>query len=165
MTENLYIKLDNLDDAYSKFSSDTNRVLNEELGVSINNMAKSVDRKNNINLNIEVDDCNKEKQDELAGDIKKYFSREKMEIDLTIKRIWIIASLLFVFGAGLIAVIATINMSFVLYTIVEICAWVFLWECVDLLCFQIPINRLRERRYEKLIKMKISFTSINDKKI
>ena len=24
----------------------------------------------------EIDDCNKEKQDELAGDIKKYFSRE-----------------------------------------------------------------------------------------
>lgn len=158
MKEEISVKLETLEDAYSRFSTSNNRALDDELSSTIINMSKSVDRKSEIQLNMHIEGgCDDNDKAKLKKDIKNHFSREKNEIDVTIKRIVIIASLLFVFGAGLIAMLATISMGFVLYTIVEICSWVFLWECVDLICFQISINRLKLKNYNRLIKMEINF--------
>lgn len=158
-TEKIQVQLDRLDDAYSIYSVESNEELKTEFATHIINQANDLKRDSNIEINISLaEKCSREQKDNLKQTIKKHFQREVEEVkDEQIK---------FVLTACIMLIIGTLiglmyhffdGKVFVFELMFEVGAWVFIWETVHILGFQIPEMRFKNRITKRLARAEINF--------
>ena len=158
-THKLQVQLDKLDDAYSIYSVDSNMELKTEFVTHIINQANDIKRDANIEINISLaEKCGREQKDNLKQTIKKHFQREVEEVkDEQIKFVLTACIMLFIgISIGLIYHFFD-GKVFVFELMFEVGAWVFIWETVHILGFQIPEMRFKNRITKRLARAEINF--------
>ena len=144
----LHIEINDSSEVLSNFTEDSKPIINSEFANFLHNSVKDISVKDNIT--IEIVSKNKEKSDNITSAIKNYYYNEFIESERKLK-INLIFSLI-TFLVGTFALALTMVNSFtipkVVNGVIDIFAWVFLWEAVDLFFF-----RRHELRYEQYRQM------------
>lgn len=165
--ENISIKLNNISEAYSRFSTPNHVTMDSDLDDHIKNSIQSKKGKVQFSLNVELQENATEKEKEqFCKMVHNHFAYSESDVSRDIKWMFGISAVLFIIGALMImclTIMQNYNVSFIIYTIVEIFAWVFVWECVDILFFQFPLKYFRLKRLSYLKNIPIVFISHDNK--
>lgn len=158
-TDKIYLKLNKISDAYSDYSTEEHITIKEEFHEHIMNLADDKSVKNDVEINIHLNTpASIDEKATLVSAIKSYNKYKVRDITNTIKLYFMIAGLLLLAGVGLsliyfFAPITNIIVEFFL----EIGTWVFIWELVDIVSFQIPSIKFKAYLNTRIIKSKIKF--------
>lgn len=150
------LHLSEINNAYSTFSDLKNDVvvLDDAFINYIEESAKENVKKDEIELHLNVDEKVDEKSKEKFSEVfKKHYRHEQEENAKTIKRLNIISFSLLGIGAIIIVLLHflfSLNVPYIVTTILEICAWVFVWEFVDTFFFKKFGYKIKKMFYNKL---------------
>lgn len=155
---NMTVKDDS--DFLSVFSQSDTPVISTEVAEFIENSTDSILPKEQLTLRIHSS-CIDDKEKELyQKGIKQYYSEKRIANARELKRNNIIVLLLTVAGILVLAfafLFEDKTGSLVWSEVIDIVAWVFLWEAVDISAFGNRGLRLKNARYLSYLSMKIEY--------
>ena len=140
----------------SAYSTNDTAIINTEVAEFIENNTHSIPPNQRLTLRIHSDCIDEnEKLDYQAG-IKKYYA-EKHLASKNEYRFNLFAVLLLTL-AGIATLILAFNVEHHIWSeVIDIAAWVFLWEAVDIGVFKNRQTNINRRRYLSYISMNIEF--------
>ena len=148
------------EEVLSPFCYDDKDIIKEEFASHLDNIIKSVPPKQKINLTIKCENLNKNEKDQINGAIKNYYKNKIADSQLRLKNAYLVFAIcvvLSILALGLLFVVHYFNATFILIEVVDILAWVFVWEGADILIFQQGIIRMEKARFTALYNSKINF--------
>ena len=149
------IKIDSKEQLYSAYSFSGDK-LNSEFGDYVFEKAKNVPFKDDITIRIHSNDSID--ADEVNRALKSHYRAEYREAKKSVGRMTLIACIMTVLG--IIALTALILMNrftdnFYINSIIEIAAWVFVWEAVDYFFLQRPVEKAKCVLIQRIYMSKI----------
>lgn len=159
--DKIYLKLNETSQAYSQFSTDENPSLNPEFADLIANLSDDNSTKNDVEINIHLEKpVSLEEKQYLSSTIKRHFKHHLNDINNEKNRMW--ATTIFLMLASVISIllyhfVVPIVESFLLELILEIAAWVFVWEFLYALFFEITKVNFKAHLTKRIIKADIKF--------
>lgn len=148
------------DDFLSPYANGDNLVISEEMAGYLKNATEAIPVKNNLHFKIKCVDVNENNKANFQKSIKNYYTNRFYEVERKLKSNLISVILTFLIALMFLGVWAVLN-YFKIYEfvtlIIEIVAWVFMWECVDLLFFNRASLRHKKHKILQLLNAKISF--------
>lgn len=116
--------------------------------------------KESLTVRIYSDCIDDEEKKVYAEAIREHFFGQHLQNARRLKRNAVSAVLLFLCGAvllGLMAILMTYSVSDILVEIVDIFAWVFIWEAVDIFCLERELLRMKQERYLRFMNCKVEY--------
>lgn len=150
------VKVEHSEQVFSKYSYDNKDILNKELSEYLWDNAKLVPSHKNLQIKF-FSKCALDKT-EVASAIKSHYKREMIETKDEIRKANKFSLITIIFGIISLAILFVLYKKFDNYfivTILDITAWVFVWEAVDVFFLRCPELKQRYRRYNKLYSSKI----------
>lgn len=151
----------------SVFSQSDTPVISTEVAEFIENSTNSILPKEQLTLRIHSD-CIDDTEKELYKEgIKEYYSEKSIVNSRELKRNNIISFLLTLAGVLVLAVqlLFEYRLSSLIWSeVIDIVAWVFLWEAVDISAFGNRSLRFKSKRYLSYLSMKIEYVEITKNK-
>ncbi len=149
----------------SPFSNNDTPIISEDVSSFLENSAKSIPHKQTFTLKV-YSDCIDEKEQILYDKgIKKYYSDRAIATKRELHRnIWI-AAILAIMGIITLAVAQSVEFRFnsvIWAETIDIAAWVFLWESVDIAAFKMRGLQLDYHRYFAFCNMRIEFLPLGN---
>lgn len=132
------IKISSREQIFSSYSYSGDK-LNAEFSDFVYGKAKRAPINEELSLKIYTDQSIK--ADEVEKTVKSHYSNEYRETLQDLKRVTTISLIMTLFGVLTLTVLVLLNYfwnNFYVSTIVEIAAWVFVWEAVDYFFLQRP---------------------------
>lgn len=149
-------------DFLSVFSTGDTPVISSEVAEFLENSTHSVLPKEQLTLRIHSNCIDDNEKEEYRKAVKEYYTERYIANMRELKRNFIIALLLAVGGAITLAAAFFIERQTgsVFWTeVVDIIAWVFLWEAVDISAFKNRELRVKRSRYLSFLSMNIEYFS------
>lgn len=150
------VKVDHSEQVFSKYSYDNKDILNKELSEYLWDNAKLVPAHKDLQLKF-FTKCRLDRT-EVSSAIKSHYKREMIEAKDEIKKANLLSFVCIVLGIISLAVLLAFYKLFDNYfivTILDITAWVFVWEAVDVYFIRRPELLQRYKRLNKLYSAKI----------
>ena len=159
------VKLENIHDGYLPYSSDSNTELTEEFANHILNLTNDNPNKGALDIIVELENpATQNEKAHFTRSLKKYFSNSISETSKKQRHYLLIAGIMLTVGimlsASMLFALSFMGESIwtsLLEVFLEVSAWVFLWEAVDIACFKIPTIRFESRHNKRLLKSNIYF--------
>ena len=151
---NMTIKND--DDFLSVYSTNETPVIATEVAEFIENSTYSLHASDPLTLRIYSDCIDDQEKIDYRGAIKEYYAYKYLVNQKELKRNGIIILLLTIAGIITLAFAFRID-SNIWSEVVDIAAWVFLWEAVDIGVFRNRDLRLKRKRYLSYMSMKLEY--------
>lgn len=154
------IKIKDKSEVLSPFVIDGQEIINAEFANLIDNTVKSIPPTQSINININCDKLTDSDKTSFALAIKNYYknstldSQRKMDNNTKILILMLVFSIISLVALFLVNFF---NVNWIIIEIVDIIAWVFTWESIDLLVFQRSMQRYEKLRYLALYNCHITF--------
>ncbi|MCD8373354.1 MAG: hypothetical protein LUD27_08665 [Clostridia bacterium] len=149
-------------DFLSPYSSSSNSVINSEVAEFIDTSVRPLKADERVRLEIHSDEITADEQKVYTSAIHSYYAEQYKSNSLERRRLLILAIAMAVIGV--IALAAAITLIAcereIIGDVVEIVAWVFLWETVDILCFQRSLLRAKQMRCLALADCPIDYLSL-----
>ena len=145
--ETINIKAENKAAIFSDYNYDSNEVLNSNLEAFLVEKAKSIPPKSNLRVKIFTDDCVDENEVKVA--YKNKFKGNFEELEQELRRNMLFALTMLILGVlfiGFLILEMHFLNNYILSTILEIAAWVFIWEAVD--SFFLERSVIKRKRYQ-----------------
>ncbi|MDO4507930.1 MAG: hypothetical protein Q4B65_00860 [Candidatus Saccharibacteria bacterium] len=140
----------------SKFSTHKTSVISPEVADFLENSAQRFSPKQRLHLQIEGDCVSENEKESYALAIKEYFSDEMAAIGRELRHYNMVAAILMAIGIVILA--ASIIFPERLWAaVLDIIAWVFIWEAVDIIAFRKRELRIRKFRCRAFVNMKIEY--------
>lgn len=162
-----YVDMQVLDDAtfLSPFSKKDSPLISQDVANFLENSVQKVKPKEELVLRVYSDCIDDTEKGVYNKAIINYYSESLVSVTKEHKRNKIIALLLFLLG------VITIGISIyvgkfgreIWMEAIDIVAWVFCWEAVDVFVFKNRSLGLSIKRYETLSKVKIEFYPLTEK--
>lgn len=163
---NMTVKDDS--DFLSVFSQSDTPVISTEVAEFIENSTNSILPKEQLTLRIHSD-CIDDAEKELYKEgIKEYYTEKRIANSRELKRNNIITVLLTIAGISVLALqlfLEYITNNLLWTEVIDIVAWVFLWEAVDISAFGNRSLRLKNKRYLSYLSMKTEYVDITKNRI
>ncbi len=144
----------------SQFSTDNEEVISEEVATYIENSAFPISPKDPIHIKISSDKIGGEKQDRYIKAINNYYFNKLCDLYRELKNNSIISLVLAVAGVLVLIgqfLLASVLDSLIVIEIINIMAWVFLWEACDQFFIERRKLKLKIFRYINIMNAKLSF--------
>ena len=144
----------------SPFYYDEKEVINVEFAGMLDNIASTVPIKKGIHLSLNCDDIIEEDKERYSKAIKNYYENKMLDARLRLKNngnlilITLILALVSLTGLFLVNFF---QLSWIIIEVVDIVAWVFVWEVVDSFVFQRTLIRYDYYRAKSLYESKITY--------
>ncbi len=160
---NLRVKND--DNFLSPYSTDENGALSGEVSEFIEHSLMEVHHNERIHFKIHGDTIDEKEQKEYVNAIHSHYESCYKETILSKRRLMKISLIM-----AFIAILTLSAMIFlevsgmtnaVLVEVIDIIAWVFMWEAVDIFFLRCAVLRQKERRYLCLLESVIEFLPLN----
>ena len=149
------VKIDTKEQLYSAYSYSGDK-LNGEFGEYVFEKAKGVPIKDDITIRIHSeDDIDAE---EVNRALKSHYRAEYKEAKKSVSRTTLISVIMTVLGIIALTALILINRftdNFYITSIVEIAAWVFVWEAVDYFFLQRPAEKAKCVLIQRIYMSKI----------
>ncbi|MCD8040932.1 MAG: hypothetical protein LUF82_05385 [Clostridia bacterium] len=135
-------------DFLSPYSTSSNSVINGEVAEFIDTSVRPLKADEHVRLEIHSNEITADEQKIYTAAIHSYYAEQYKSNATERKRLIILAIVMAVIGVvALAAAIALLAYGQeIVGDVVEIIAWVFLWETVDILCFQLSLLRAKQMR-------------------
>ena len=153
----------NDDDFLSVYSTNEIPVIATEVAEFIENNTSSLHASDPLTLRIYSNCIDESEQKDYREAIKEYYTDKYIVNEKELKRNRIIIFLLMIAGVITLALAFRIN-SNIWSEVVDIAAWVFLWEAVDIGTFKNRELRLKRKRYLAYMSMKVEFELLDARK-
>lgn len=147
----------------SVFSASNNPVISNDVAEFIENNTHFIRANEQLSLNIKSNCIDETEQKVYKDAIKEYFTEKYRANERELKVQNKIALLLAFLGVLILVLAVFLNyrMSSVIWSeVVDIAAWVFLWEAVDIKFFKTRELSLKRKRYIALIDMEINYEKL-----
>ena len=153
------INIDKEEDILSSFNTDK-PIISSSLAEFINNQLRPMVIKNGIHINFNCSEVVKVEEDKYKEAIRNYYNHDLIDKNREISRNKIISIVMGIVGT----IILTLSIVFSFFenlvifaSIIDIIAWVFLWEAVDLYVLQRPKIEMEELRDYEMANALITF--------
>ena len=159
---NMTVKND--DGFLSQYSEDRTPMISEDVSTFIENSVSGLVPSESLTLRIHSDCIDDEEKAEYKNAIKEYYTKRDVSDKRELRRNTLIALLLA--AAGIIALFAAIIVEIqtdspIWTEVVDIIAWVLIWEAVDIMVFRNRELRVNCLRYLAFISMKVEYYGIS----
>ena len=151
-------------DFLSPFSGGRSAVISEDVADFLENATRTILPREDLNLRIESGCIDEEEKERYSSAIKEYYSEKFRANEKEYKFNNFLALSLAILGVIVLSLAIFLSnglSSLVWSEVVDIVAWVFLWEAVDVKCFRMREMSLKRKRYAAFINMKIDFIDVN----
>jgi uncharacterized protein (TIGR04206 family) len=153
-------------DFLSVFSESQTPVISFSVADFLENTTRSLSSKEQITLRVKSDCVDKEEREIYPKAIKEYYAEKYVANEKELVRYKITAMILAILGVLTLAVAIFISEKFgspLWSEVIDIVAWVLLWEAVDIMAFRSRNQRLLRWRYLAFIDMKVEFYNTDKK--
>ncbi len=165
-SEIINIKVTDKEQLISNFSYDENDKINKDLSEFIVAKSKRVHISKDIKLNFYTNEHID--KNEIQSTIKNHFHEEYLESKSELKRLNIFIITMLILGVLTFAILVALynrNFSnFYFEMILEIAAWVFIWESVDATFLQRPKIRRKNIQMQKLSSAQVEVVNNKNSK-
>lgn len=143
----------------SPFSKDKVPVISPDVATFIENRTSSVLPKEKLVLNIHGKSISKTESNVYKTAIEEYYTQKYVQNERDIRRNNIFSLVLALFGIITLVVLGVFEpmLNFIWKEVLDIVAWVFLWESADICFLQNSLLRHKRRKYLSFITMEIDF--------
>ncbi len=156
------MRINNDEDFLSNFSSTKTSIINSDVAEFIENSCRAILPKEQLTLRIECNNLDNNTKNKYAQAIKEYYKERFRENEREFKFLNVAFFILAITGILILSFSIFINYKFdsVIWSeVIDIVAWVFLWEAVDIKFFKMRQMRLQRKRYLSFINMKVMFVN------
>ncbi len=146
----------------SPYSQKGSPIISEDVALFLENSTHSVPAKKALALQIHSDCIDAQEQIIYKKAIKTYYSNELASTSRELKKSYIIAAILAIIGILVLTAAQIIGYylgSVIWAEVIDIAAWVFLWEAVDIFVFRTRSLKNDKKRYSAFVNIKIEYTS------
>lgn len=156
------ITISNHENILSPYSPDNKEIIDSSIADIINNSIKGTNYKKDVHLRITCNKYPPEKENLYKNAIINYYVNEfsdkerKLKNNLTIA---LITFILTIIGFIALVIVNNLDLYWAIIEFVDIVAWVFGWETVDLIFFQRQLIKNEQRIDLKIIFATITFQS------
>jgi hypothetical protein len=142
----------------SEFSVNDTPVINRELAELIENSTPSIRKKETLTLKIKSGCIDEEEKKLYSRAIKQYYTERYMGGKIELMRDYIIAGILAVVGM-LVLILAFFveDHSTIWSEVIDIVAWVFIWEAVYIAFLETRRQKQSNRKYIAYVSMNIEY--------
>lgn len=150
-------------DFLSVFSQSDTPVISTEVAEFIENSAESILPKEELTLRIHSNCIDDHEKELYQKGIKEYYREKMVSNSRELKRNNFFAMILTVVGVFILVLALLLEGktdNLVWPEVIDIAAWVFLWEAVDVSAFENRSLRLKNRRYRSFLSMKVEYIEI-----
>ncbi len=157
---NMTVKND--DDFLSVFSENNTPIISTEVAEFIENTASALPLKESLTLRIHSDCIDSEEQVIYRQAIKEYYVQKYISNERELKRNRLVMFLLAFAGILVLALALVYEYTGggpIWTEVIDIVAWVFLWEAVDIGILGNRIAKLQKRRYLAFLLMDVEYVS------
>ena len=154
------IKIKDKSEVISPFVIDGQEIINAEFANLIDNTMKSIPPTQNININIDCEKLTDKDKSSFALAIKNYYKNSTLDSQRKMDNNTKILLLMLALSITSLAALFLVNffsVNWLVIEIVDIVAWVFIWESIDLLVFQRSLVRYEKLRYLSLYNCHITY--------
>ena len=151
-------------DFLSVYSRHGTPVISTEVADFIENSTHSLPPRTPVTLRIHSDCIDADEKKTYSAAIGEYYS-EKYEAEKNEFRFhfWAVLALTL---AGIIALVFAFWVDHHIWSeVIDIAAWVFLWEAVDISFFKNRESRRRRRRYQSYLSMKVEYLPLKSEQV
>lgn len=149
----------------SPFSVNENPVISAETAEFLNHNIKHNLTDSGVHLVIESDCINQKEEIVYQNAIENYYRIEFKEVWKELRKNAIVSLIMTLFSALVFAVAIvleqTTNANGVILNMIDVFAWVFLWEAVDLFFLERPQLRHRRNLIEATLQAEITFIGLH----
>lgn len=148
------------EDFLSDFSAGTRPVIDSEVAEFLNESALPLLPAEPVCLQIYSDCISEEEKPVYSAALREYYVRHYKENRLALKRNAVVSLVMALIGIVALAAVLTVSFFQVLPVISEaldIFAWVFLWEAVDLFFLERAVLRAKRNRCLRFLEAKIEY--------
>ena len=154
------MNVQNDDDFLSPYSPSAEPLISEGVAEFINSAVESVRPKESLTLRISGSCISSSNHEKYERAIKQYYKEKYIVNTREIRFSNIIAIILGILGVLVLTLAVFLNFqiqSAIWTEVIDIVAWVLLWEAVDVALFKARALRVKKQRYFSLISMKIEY--------
>ena len=157
------ITISDSENLLSIYNPDGKKIISTEMANVIDNSTKSTSINKDIHLRFSCNSNSPEKEDIYKQAIKNYYLNEFADKERRLHNNFLITIFVFVMAVLFLAlffILEKVNCPWYLNYFIEIVAWVFAWETVDLIFFQRQLIRYEQRKDLQIIYAHITFLEI-----
>ena len=150
----------------SMFSETDTPVISEDVADFIETSSKAILPNKQLTLKIKSDCIDDEEKEIYRKAIKEYYKEQCVATTREINKNNLISLFLFIAGVFVLGLAFLLQVKSTLSfwaEIIDIVAWVFVWESVDILCFKTSSLRRKTKKYLSFISMKIEYLPLKNK--
>ncbi len=157
------ITISDSENLLSIYNPDGKKIISTEMANVIDNSTKSTSINKDIHLRFSCNSNSPAKEDIYKQAIKNYYLNEFADKERRLHNNFLITIFVFVMAVLFLAlffILEKVNCPWYLNYFIEIVAWVFAWETVDLIFFQRQLIRYEQRKDLQIIYAHITFLEI-----
>ncbi len=146
----------------SPYSQKDMPIISEDVASFLENSTDCIPHKECLSLNFHSNCIDEQEQVVYKKAIKNYYNNRLVSAKRELGKSFLIAAILAVMGIITITVAQVIGYYFesvIWAEVIDIAAWVFLWEAVDIFVFRTRSLQLNKKRYLSFITMNIEYVS------
>jgi len=135
-------------------------IINADTATFIDNLVKAAPKNKELHLKLSCKNYTPDKRDVYKRAVENYYVNEFAEIDRKLEHNLFMAILMLVLGVAGFALLYAMNIwesPWILCTLMEIAAWVFVWETVDLLMIARLHLKMKQRKTLQIIFAEMTF--------
>lgn len=147
-------------DFLSPYSDDKNGVIDADVADFLDNEAQSFDLRRGVRIVIIGSTIDENERDAYPKAIKKYYGNRIIETGERLKKNLVSSIIMAIIAAVILSACVALNISdkdFVLSELIDIAAWVFAWEAVDLLFLTRPLLRREQLLNCRLYEAEVTY--------
>lgn len=148
------------DEFLSPYSGDGQSVISSEAADFIDNAAKPLDLNRKVHIIIRGATIDDEEKKVYRAAIKKYYGNQIFEADAKLKKNLVFSIVMALIGAAILSACVALHINevgTVISELVDIVAWVFAWEAVDLFFLERPALRREQLKNCRLYEADITY--------
>lgn len=148
------------DEVLSPFYYDDKEVINVEFANMLDNVVSSVPLKKGVHLSLKCSDINDSEKERYSKAIKNYYENKMVDSFIKLKNnrnLLILTIFLAMISLVGLFLVNFYSAPWIIVEVVDVIAWVFVWEAVDLTAFKRALIRHEYYRARSLYKSKISY--------
>lgn len=153
------------DDGFlSPYSREGEPTISSEVADFLDNAIKSRTLKQEIHLEIASDAIDEKEHAVYEAGVSNYYRSRIIDIDRRLKQNAVAAVAMAITAILILALYLVLelkNTGYVLLELVDITAWVFMWEAVDLFFFERKALKIEQLRDYRLYSAKITYKPLN----
>lgn len=154
------ITIKDMDDMLSVYSPDGKDNISPELANVIDNATKSTNYYKDIHLRFTCEKHPPEKEEQYKNAIKNYYINEFAEKERKLHNNLLIATSTFLLSIVFFVIlflVSSLNLPWIVVEFIDVIAWVFGWETVDVIVFRRQVIKYDQRKILKIIYANVSF--------